>query len=192
MFETRKVLLIGPPGSGKIAHARRMCESLPALEQNDAAIAAWIRHGAGLPDHGSRPVFRAPHHTVSDAGLVGLRGRPGEVSLAHGGCLLLDELPEFRRAAIGELGYVLRQGERPMITRLGDHVRLPARPRLLVAAANVCPCGYEGTSRPCTCSERSRAAYAERLVAYSSMLGIEEIVPLRPVTIESLMSGKVE
>jgi magnesium chelatase family protein len=113
------VLLVGPPGSGLVLEARAAASRLAPPTDPHETLAAWST--GGILDLGwSRPgqgagelsvPLRAPHHSVSDAGLVGSRGRPGEVSLAHGGCLLLDEVHEFRRSALEALAYAVRQGE---------------------------------------------------------------------------------
>jgi magnesium chelatase family protein len=123
---------------------------------------------AGLPVT-TRP-FRAPHFTVSDAGLVGSGNpaRPGEVSLAHYGVLFLDELDEFRRTAIEALACAVKDES---VNVRG--VRMPARP-YLVAAANPCPCGHAGTDR-CHCGDERKAAYRKRLNAYREALNLVEV-----------------
>ena len=159
------LLMIGPPGAGKTMLARRLSSILPALTLDEAieitrihSVAGLLPSGAALID--SRP-FRAPHHTISDAGLVGggSSPRPGEVSLAHGGVLFLDELPEFHRHVLEVLRQPLEDGV-VTLSRAAARLTFPAR-FTLVAAMNPCPCGYLGSTRPCHCGppliERYRA-----------------------------------
>jgi magnesium chelatase family protein len=158
------LLLIGPPGSGKLVLARLAAALLPPPDERTIREALALHSVAGLIDGlpTGAPPFRAPHHSVSDAGLVGggSMPRPGEVSLAHGGCLVLDELPEFRQRALQCLASVLRAGE----SRLARSrvLAFPARPALVVGLANPCPCGYHGTARPCRCSPARREQYRAR------------------------------
>jgi magnesium chelatase family protein len=159
------LLLKGPPGTGKTLLARRLTGILPPLSRDEALEAtavhsAWGRRTDALV---TRP-FRAPHHTVSDAALVGggARPRPGELSLAHNGVLFLDELPEFRRSALESLREPLEEGA-VTIARSRGVLRFPARFQL-VAAMNPCPCGFLGdTVRACTCTPERRRAYQARI-----------------------------
>jgi magnesium chelatase family protein len=161
------LLLEGPPGCGKTMLAARLPGILPPMTPAEALACTRIHGDAGtLGAVGgvltARP-FRAPHHSVSPAGLLGGAALlPGEVSLAHHGVLFLDEFPEFPRHAREALRGPL-EDRRVLLSRAGGHVELPAS-FLLVAAANPCPCGWSGhPTRPCVCGPVQRARYRARL-----------------------------
>lgn len=162
------VLLLGPPGSGKSMLARRLTTILPAMSFDEQLETSLVYSVMGLIPPGrslvtERP-FRAPHHTISDAGLVGggTGPSPGEVSLAHHGVLFLDEMPEFRRQSLEVLRQPLEDGHVTLVRARGS-ITYPAR-FMLVATMNPCPCGYAGDrTRTCSCSLEAIFKYRGRI-----------------------------
>lgn len=162
------LLLVGPPGAGKTMMARRLPGILPPLEFDEAIEVTSIHSVAGLLPSGcglvcDRP-FRAPHHTVSTAALIGggPQPRPGEISLAHRGVLFLDELPEFPRYALDAMRQPLEEHQ-VTVARIARAVTFPAQ-FVLVAAMNPCPCGHAGdTQRVCRCTPQQVARYNGRV-----------------------------
>lgn len=162
------ILLCGSPGSGKSMLVQRLPTILPPLSPEEAletskihSVCGLLRRGNGLVTQ--RP-FRAPHHTISDAGLMGGGANitPGEVSLAHNGVLFLDELPEFRRAALETLRQPLESGQ-VVISRASGTMTFPCR-FMLAAAMNPCPCGYLGDRRrACSCPPAQIARYRRKI-----------------------------
>jgi magnesium chelatase family protein len=162
------LLMIGPPGSGKTMLAKRLPSILPAMNFDEAIETTKVHSVAGLlPERQSllatRP-FRSPHHTISDAGLIGggQVPKPGEVSLAHNGVLFLDELPEFRRNVLEVLRQPLEDG-RVTISRATASLSYPAQ-FMLLAAMNPCPCGFfTDPAHVCVCTPLQIQRYRARV-----------------------------
>jgi len=184
------VLMIGPLGSGKTMLARRLPTILPPLTYDEAIETTRVHSIAGLTNKDvylvTEKPFRSPHHTISDAGLIGGGHvpRPGEISLAHNGVLFLDEFPEFKRNVLDALRQPLEDGS-VMISRVAHAIAFPSR-FMLVAAMNPCPCGYFGDARrACICTGAQIHRYRSRISGpLLNRIDIQIEVP--PVTMREL------
>ena len=182
----KSILLIGQPGAGKTMVARRVPHMILPMSPVEALEVARIYSASGLLGN-QRPrldrPLRAPHHTVSTIGLIGGGDvpRPGEVSLAHRGVLFLDEIVEFRMSTLEALASVIKAGE----VRLHKNQRwatIPARPEVVIAAANACACGGD----PCRCRPDTIERWQTRLTQIEKLLGAKRII-MEPIRLADLM-----
>lgn len=185
------LLLVGGPGSGKTAAARRLAALMPNLTADEALDVLTIHDAAGLRGQPGQPSvcrpFRAPHHTVSETGLLGGGDspRPGEVTLAHHGVLFLDEVHEFRKSVLESLGHVLAEGK----VTLRRTATMPAVP-LLVGATNKCECGPTsvGFVTECKCTPERLKRFRDRAQSYEALFAMRVEVP--DVRLAGVTSGR--